>query len=62
MGAVKVQTLQLPIERGAAHAERPGCSGNIAIGARKCPLQHPAFRGGKAFDRFPRCAEKIGCG
>jgi hypothetical protein len=47
--------MQLPIELGAAHTERPGCSGNIAIGARKCPLQHSAFRGGK--DRFPRCAE-----
>ena len=62
MGAVKVQTLQLSIERGAAHAERLGCSRNVAIGARKRPLQHPAFRGGKAFDHFLRCAEQIGCG
>ena len=61
MGPMKVQSLQLPVECSAAHAERPGCGGNVAIGARQCPLQHPTFRGGKAFDRFPRGAEKVGC-
>ena len=60
MGAMKVQTMQLSIEGCAAHTERPGCGGNISIGARKCPLQYPTFRGGKVFDDFPCCAEKVG--
>ena len=61
MGAMKVQPLQLPVERGAAHAERPGCGRDVAIDARKRPLQHATFRGGKVFDDIPCCAEKIGC-
>ena len=58
MGAMKVQTMQLPIEGCAAHTERPGCGGNISIGARKCPLQYPTFRGGKVFNDFPCCARE----
>src|SRR6266550_1196262 len=61
MGALQVQTLQFSVERGAAHAERPGCGRDVAIDARKHPLQHAAFCGGKVFDDLPCCAEKIGC-
>ena len=63
MGAVKVQTLQLSVERGAAHAERLGRRGDVAIGARKCPLQHPALRGGKVFGHCSSTyADNIRCG
>ena len=41
MSAVKIQSPQLSVERGPAHAERFGRRGDIALGSRECPLQHP---------------------
>src|SRR6266702_4232509 len=61
MGALKIQTLQLSIERRAAHAERFGRGRDVAIGARKGPLQHPALGGGEVLGCLPRRSEKIGC-
>src|SRR5260370_1189867 len=62
MGAVKFQSLQLSIERGAAHPERPGRSGDVAIGTRQRALPDPAFGGGEVFRPLPRRTEKVGCG
>src|SRR5947207_15486893 len=61
MGALKVEALQLSIERRAAHAECLGGGRDVAISARKGPLQHPALGGGEVLGRRPRRTAKIGC-
>ena len=53
MSAVKIQSPQLSVERGPAHAERFGRRGDIALGSRECPLQHPPLRCGKVFGHCP---------
>ncbi len=53
MNAVKTQSTQLSVERGAAHAKRVGRRRDIALGPRECPLQHPTLRGGKIFGHCP---------
>jgi len=53
MSAVKIQSPQLSVERGPAHAERFGRRRDIALGSRECPLQHSPLRRGKIFVHCP---------
>ena len=49
MSAMKIQSPQLSVERGPAHAERFGRRRDIALGSRECPLQHAPLRCGEVF-------------